>query len=134
MIYYTELPKIEYGVGVLFDTPEEIKGIIKNMLKEADFEDRYLFIPNMTVEQFREYYKCVMNKCDELNELFVHEDGINTAVAFPKMMFVCHNLESCYLMESYLNKITDPEKLAKSELAYHSTDHIVMTLDISAPL
>lgn len=134
MVYYTELPKIAEGVGVLFDTPEPIKIMVANMLGETDFEDKYLFISSMNTEQFKEYYRAVMKKCDEINELFIHEGSINTAVTYPKTMFMFHNLESCYLLKSYLQKIDDPEELVRNELAYHSTDHIVMTLDISAPL
>ncbi len=134
MVYYTELPKIAEGVGVLFDTPEPIKIMVANMLGETDFEDKYLFISSMNTEQFKEYYRAVMKKCDEINELFIHEGGINTAVTYPKTMFMFHNLESCYLLKNYLQKIDDPEELVRNELAYHSTEHIVMTLDISAPL
>lgn len=134
MVYYTELPTIAEGVGVLFDTPVVIKKLIKNMLGEINIEDKYLFISNMSTEQFREYYRAVMKKCEEINEIFIHEDGINVAVVYPKTMFVFQNLESCYLLKSYLEKIEDEEELAKNELTYQSTDHIVMSLDISAPL
>lgn len=134
MVYYTELPTIAEGVGVLFDTPEAMKKLIKNMLGQINIEDKYLFISNMSVEQFREYYRAVMKKCEEINEIFIHEDGINVAVVCPKIMFVFHNLESCYLLKSYLEKIEDEEELVNNELIYQSTEHIVMTLDILAPL
>lgn len=134
MVYYKKYPTVNEGIGVLFDTPDSMKMMLGNMLGQVNFEDKYLFISEMDVEQFREYYQAVMKKCDEINELFMQEDGINTAVVFPKLMYVFHNLESCYYLKDYFDKLSDPEELAKSELAYQSNDHIIMTLDISAPL
>ncbi|MBQ8038472.1 MAG: hypothetical protein IJ274_01115 [Lachnospiraceae bacterium] len=134
MIYYKKYPTVNEGVGTLFDTPEPIKQMLTNMLGQTDFDDKHLFISEMDTEQFREYYNAVVQKCDEINELFFHEDGVNTAVVFPKLMYLFHNLESCYLLKNYFDKAATPEELAQRELAYQSTDHIIMTLDISAPL
>ena len=134
MIYYNKYPTVNEGIGVLFDTPDSMKMMLSNMLEQVDFDDRYLFITEMDTKQFGEYYQAVKKKCDELNELFMQEGGINTAVVFPKLMYLFHNLESCYYLKDYFEKLSDPEELAKSELAYQSNAHIIMTLDISAPL
>lgn len=88
----------------------------------------------MDTKQFRKYYSAVIRKCDEINELFLQEDGVNTAVVFPKFMYLFHNLESCYLLKSYFDNAVTQEELAQRELAYQSTDRVILTLDISAPL
>lgn len=134
MVYYKKYPTINEGVGTLFDTPQPIKKMLANMLGQVDFNDRYMFISEMETGQFKEYYQSVAKKCDELNELFRQENGVNVAVVFPKLMYVCHNLESCYLLKDYFRRISDPEELARSEMAYQSTYHVILTLDISAPL
>lgn len=134
MVYYQKYPTVNEGVGALFDTPKPIKQMLANMLGQADFEDKHLFISEMDTKQFRKYYSAVIRKCDEINELFLQEDGINTAVVFPKFMYLFHNLESCYLLKSYFDNAVTQEELAQRELAYQSTDRVILTLDISAPL
>lgn len=133
MVYYKKYPTVNEGIRVLFDTSEPIKKILANMLGQVDLDDKYLFISEMEAGQFREYYQSVVQKCYELNELFVQEGSVNTTVVTSKLMYVCHNLESCYFLKDYLQSISDPEELVRGELTYTSTYHIVSILDISEP-
>ena len=101
MVYYKKYPTVNEGIRVLFDTSEPIKKILANMLGQVDLDDKYLFISEMEAGQFREYYQSVVQKCYELNELFVQEGSVNTTVVTSMLMYVCHNLESCYFLKDY---------------------------------
>jgi len=121
---------VETGVSFLYDTEENLKTAIKNILNYNFVDDKYLYIVEMSAGEFIKYYQAVCERCDEINILFYNNSGINEAVVRPKIMFLFEDTESCNHFVEYFEKIDDLNERVRNELIYGSTDSVVMKLSI----
>lgn len=125
---------VEQGITVLFDINKYLKILIENMLGKENINDKYLYIVGMDASAFRSYYHDVCIKCEEINQIYHNDSGINEAVACPKMMFLFDNMNSCKNFKDYFEKIEDASEKVHNELVYGSTDSVSMTLSIFNPI
>lgn len=125
---------LEIGITFLFDAEETLKTIIKKQLGCDYIEDKYLYIVGMNARQLTNYHRAVSEKCEEINEIYQNNSGINEAVVCPKMMFLFEDMKSCDYFREYFEKIDDPVEKVQAELAYGSTGSIAMKLAIPNPL
>ena len=121
---------LEIGITFLFDADEALKTIIKEQPGCDYLEDKYLYIVGMDGKKFTKYYQAVIEKCEEINELFHNGSGINEAVVSPKVMFLFEDMKSCDYFREYFERIDDSEEKVRTELAYGSTANLAQKLTL----
>lgn len=134
MVYENSLPTVSQGITVLFDIKEKIKSIICSMFGKENIEDKYLYFVGIEASQFRNYYKEVCKKCEDINQIFDNCGEINSDGVCPKVMFLFDDMNSCKNFRDYFEKIDDSEEKVRNELIYGSTYNISMTLSIFDPI